>query len=125
MSDFARVRVGFEVSEASDYSAPYEDFSITDAITPDEVSNQTKVECDTGGTTVDITNFASIDYLVVYNRDATNFVTLLYDSAGSTANSVKITAGKFAVIPDVSRATDLTLTANTAAVICQIVMCGS
>jgi hypothetical protein len=66
---------------------------------------------------------ATIDYLIVHNLDATNYVTVTFDAtAGSRAH--RIAAGKFGVFPDVLRSATPTIQANTAACACRIILIG-
>lgn len=66
---------------------------------------------------------ATIDYLIIHNMDATNYVTVTFDTAaGSRAH--RVAAGKFGVFPDVSRAATPTIQANTAACLCRIILIG-
>lgn len=124
MVDYARFRLLTEISEATDYSNSYIQKELTDTFGPAEVRYQ-KIETDTGGTTLTISNFAAINAFWVYNTDSTNFVTLVYDSAGSASNEVKLSAGEFFYTSDVNRGTNPSLTADTAACECIVVLVGT
>lgn len=73
MSDYARFSLNVDVSERDDYAKPYIDYTFLDSLTPDETLFQ-KVEADTTGTTVSISQFATVTSLIVENLDSANSV---------------------------------------------------
>lgn len=89
-----------------------------------EFSGQTwvesKVQAATGGTTVTTSGYTAVALVAVWNTDPTNYVDATYRTAanGANDNKVRIQAGEFVVLPDFTKANNLTLTANTAACWC-------
>ena len=129
MSYYARTRVMIEASLYSDYgAADTASYEFTDTPTMWEVNKLVSV-----GTTpteaIDtiVSYVAGVKTLIVKNTDATNYVTLVWRSAGNSGNDnkVRIAAGELAVIPDVTETTNPTLQANTAACLCRITIMGT
>lgn len=77
----------------------------------------------TTGTTFSVADFTTIVAAVVHNEDATNYVTATWTSA-ATANSQKIPAGQFLLIPQAD-IVSVVLTANTAACVCTLIIFGT
>jgi hypothetical protein len=67
---------------------------------------------------------ASIDYVVVYNTDETNYVTFTFTNVAAASSAHRVGPGKVGVFPDVSRSVTPTLQANTAACLCKIIIIG-
>ena len=128
MADYAKFGAACVYSKNSDYSSPKINTAIADlALTPDEYLHD-EVECDTGGgTTVNLTRFATITCLLVKNNDATNYVTATFRSAGNSAvdNILRVSAGGWLMTTDVTAANNLVLAANGAAVECEVVVTGT
>jgi hypothetical protein len=76
------------------------------------------VQAATGGTTVDLTNFTTLNEVILHNTDTTNFVTLLFsaDNGNISGATLRIPAGAQVCLTDVDPASTFTLTADTAAV---------
>lgn len=130
MSDYSTLQVSLLYSENADYTSPqyvlnlaaYED-------TPTEFTRQ-RVSAATGGSVVELGSYSTVRTIIVKNLDNTNYVTATWNNLAASAQSQRIGAGtlagqgKILVITDVSPAADLTLTANTAAVICDVSIIG-
>lgn len=129
MTDYARVRIDFEVSEFSDYGSPYiRPPQWSEALTPDEADYKGRVEAAlTPGTTIATAFLTTCTLLAVRNLDATNYVTLTWRSAGngSTDNVVRIAAGDVFVTQDVTAGNDPNIMANTAACKCEVLVMGT
>jgi hypothetical protein len=67
---------------------------------------------------------ATIDYLIVQNMDATNYVTVTFTNAAGASIANRVGAGKYGVFPDVVRSATPTIQANTAACLCRIILIG-
>ncbi len=127
MSDYARLRLSLEVSDASDYSRP-KTHGIQVTATPDEARVMDVIEIATAGQSYPLSHLSSASDVIIYNADSTNYMTVAYTSVGNSGtNTIKIPAGKVAVIPggDITVASTVTLTANTAAVIAEISYLGT
>jgi hypothetical protein len=128
MADYSRLSVAYTYSENSDYSAPKLKTNLdnytSSASTHYEVQYR---EVGTSAETLEMGGFTAVEHVVIKNKDATNYVTCTWDSAGngSTDNIIRIAAGKFAVIPDLTPGSDLILTANTAACDCEVIVVGT
>lgn len=127
MTDYARVSLTARFSEQSDFSDRILDrFVEYEPSSPALYSDQV-VSAALAGTTVDLGAFTTIKYLVVHNRDTTNFVTAVYRSAGGAAanQTQKILAGQLLLLPDVTPANDIVLSADTAICECEIIIVGA
>lgn len=125
MSDYCKIEAKATYSESSTYQPTKVATSIANyEITPDE-GEYRKIEADTGGTTAELGTYVSITCVIVKNRDDTNYVAAAFTDLGSNACSVRIPAGGILVIPGIDPTADLVLTANTAAVICEVFVAGT
>jgi hypothetical protein len=126
MTDYSRINTSVLYAENSDYTGAGEDFNFTYEATPTK-RNRLTISAATGGTSYTISYFTTITGCVFKNNDSTNFVTITYRNAGNGANDnkVKILAGQHAVLTDLTVATALTLTADTAAVEVEIYLEGT
>jgi len=118
-----RFNISFVSAENTNYS-PHrysEDYSVED--TPDEVLMY-EVQADTGGVTVELGLFATVDKVLIVNEDTTNYVVATWTN-NATANSQRILAGEFLGFGGLTIANDLVLTANTAAVQCRVIVTGT
>lgn len=113
-------------SENDDYSNP-EWVSNWDAyeVDPDEVINQKVEAALSGGTTIGISYLASVTFLAIKNTDSTNFVTVTWTDSAANANVQKVPAGGLFAVPDVDPSATFKITADTAVVICKIVITGT
>lgn len=125
MADYLKVQLEMTHSENADYSDP-EWRSKWDAValTPDEVRAM-KIEIDTSAVSLDFTDFATVTLFAVQNTNATNFVTVTWTDSAANANTQKVQPGRILVIPDIAPATNPTLTADTAAVVCKLAIAGT
>lgn len=133
MSDYARLRLSLEVSDASDYSRPVT-HGVELTATPDEARVRDVIEVATAGQSYPLSHLTACTDLLIYNADTTanggggNYMSVAYTSvANSGTNTIRIPAGKCAVIPgaDITVASTITLTANTAAVVAEISYLGT
>lgn len=81
----------------------------------------------TGGTTIDLSEFSTIEDLTVRNLDETNYVDTTHrTAAGSTTDqSTRVDAGKSVSLGDVTPGSDLVLTANGADCAVEVEVFGS
>lgn len=126
MAEYSKLTINFVSSPNSDYSAAeitakgiaaYEE-------TPDHVW-RSMVKAATGGSVFNTTIFSTLESVVIKNNDTSNFVTVAYTSENTTSNSIKLLAGSICVLPDVDPASSITLTADTAALECDVIASGS
>lgn len=126
MSDYAKVKLEVTYSSNSDYSDPdfktvWPDFELT----PDE-GEVSVVEALTSGTTLTTsTKYSSLTNFAVVNLDKTNYVTITWTDNGSNANTQRVPAKSFLLIPDINAATNPVITANSATVRCKVAMTGT
>lgn len=129
MSDYAKIEAKLTVSEASGYSPvkgesrfdPYE----SGASTLKHMVVQTNAA--TAGTTIDLAPFTSIANVLIKNKDATNYVQATFRTTGGGANDqiLRIPAGAIVMLGSaITIASDLVLTANTAACVCEVAILG-
>lgn len=71
----------------------------------------------TGGTTITTSSYNSVALVAAQNLDDTNYVTAVYRTAGGggTDQTHRILANRLLLVTDFTLASNLTLTANTAA----------
>ena len=130
MSDYARLSLSLEVSENSDYSAPYLKPSIPSfASTHDEVEWRL-VEATTTGATVELGMYTTIHYLIVVNDDSAIDVCAVFTNVGghvttAAATAHDIGAGKFIVLTDVSPSADLVLDSESGTPRCHVGILGT
>lgn len=123
---YARLRIGLEVSTASDYSRAVE-HGITVTATPDEYRIKDVIDVATSAQTYTLSYLVSLTDLLIKNNDTTNYVTVTWRSAGNSSvdNIVRLAAGKSMLLNDVTVASNLTLTADTAVVEVEISYLGT
>ena len=123
---FLKVDVTATLSKRSDYGSPKAktDFDAYESITPTDGGLEL-VTADTGGTTYSLAKYTTIDVLIVKNTDPTNYVTVAFQNAAASAQSQKITFGKTGVFTDVLASSAPVLTANSAAVECEVFVAGT
>jgi len=83
------------------------------------------IEAATGGTTLDTSNFTTGTCFGLKNTDGANFVTVTWTDSAANSNTQKIPAGGLFHVPDFDPATDPTITADTANVICELIVAGT
>lgn len=126
MSKYARTRIVTEVSEASDYSRPKVHASEI-LETPDEFRLGDLIEIATAGQTYYLQHLSSLTQVRIRNTDTTNYMTVTYTRVATSTNIIRLAAGDELVIPgvDITASGDLTLQANTAAVVAEISYLGT
>jgi len=127
MADYFKLRLIATYSPNSDYSDPtlISDWTVDE--TPNEVVLR-KVEAATGGTAVSVTDMDDpLLYLMVRNKDDSNYVDVDYTegAAGAATPTIRLLAGQACVITDIDTTASITLTANTSAVDCDVLIVGS
>ncbi len=129
MTYYSRTRISVEASQQSDYSQPERAaYETTQLPSMWEVNKLVSIGTSVSEAIDTIVSYAAgVKDLIVKNEDLTNYVTLVWRSAAnsSTNNSVRIPAGRVAVIPDVTETTNPTLQANTAACLVCITILGT
>lgn len=132
MADYSKLKVSAVYSENSDYSDPRLQTSL-EAYTSTTATHYMQL-MQTVGTaaaeTLTLDNFTTIEYVIVKNKDATNYVTVtISDSAGlgTTDTVVRVAAGRLLVTPDVTGGSGKTITlqANTAACDVEVIVVGT
>lgn len=122
MAKYTRFRTLYEISDTSD-------FAKADVYATEETSTSpTKVRLKetlsaalTTGTTLSLAHLVTCPRLQLTNKDATNFVTVTYqtNSGAATTQTQKLLAGKTCVLRDIRAVTsvvqNVTLVADTAA----------
>lgn len=120
---YLRKRTRIELSRNADYSDPIED-NEGEIVEEYQVTRYKKQEylAATAGTTIDLSEFGTIEDLIVYNRDSTNYVSTTHRTAAGAATdqNTRVDGGKSVSLGDVTPGSDLVLTANGAA--CEVVI---
>ena len=127
MSNYVRSRTLIELSTTSDY-ADDSSVELTETWTPDEWDRDTWFETNgTNATTYTTSDRSTISKIIIMNNDASNFVTVAFltSANAATVNKIKLTAGKYIELVDVTASGNITLTADTAAVVCRITLWGT
>ena len=130
MTDYAKLTLVGTYSKAATYT-PAKVHMEPDAyaLTPDEYMH-VEVQADTGDTVLNTSHLASVTTLVIKNNDTTNYVkakwrSAEYDGSAVKDNQLRIAPGGFLVTTDFTTANSLTLTANSAACECEVLIFGS
>ena len=82
----------------------------------------------TTGTTIALGAYTTVTQIVIKNKDASNYVEATFRTTGGAANNqvLRIPAGGFVACGSaITVASDLVLTANTAAVPCDVLIVGT
>ena len=124
MADYGKIEVTATYSKKSDFSSPRAVFK-PDAYNPTTGPDEYDVYLVDTTATVNTTKYDSIMAVVVKNNDATNSVTVAFQNAAASAQSQVLAAGKVAVFPDVLPSANLTLTASSGTIECEVFVMGS
>lgn len=116
---YTRERYIFESSFASDYSRPFLKDSFEDSTTTDDETPYFAIDAETTGTTVTTSQMTTVSAVSVKNDDTTNYVAVTWVNNG-TSNSQRLLAGEWMRITGITVASNVTLTANTAACACRV-----
>lgn len=129
MSSYKKVSVSAKFSDVSSFS-PSRDFA-PDDYNPGSGTYRHEVRdvlAATGGTTIDLGMYTTVTQIIVKNKDTANYVEGTFRTTGGGSNNQVLRAdagGFFASGTAVTVANDLVLTANTAAVACELVIIGT
>ena len=124
MADYGKIEVKATYSKKSDFSSPRVTFE-PDDYNPTTGPDEYDVYLVDTTATVNTTKYDSIMAVVVKNNDATNSVTVAFQNAAASAQSQVLAAGKVAVFPDVLASANLTLTASSGTIECEVFVMGS
>jgi hypothetical protein len=127
MTDYAKYTFRAIFSKNSDYSDPDVDSRIRQYVaTPDEGFYREREVGTIIETLIVASEFpTSIDTVIIWNQDPTNYIAVGWTDNGANANTQRVPAGKFLVIPDIVPSTAITGIANTAACECLIFATGT
>lgn len=132
MADHCKLTASLQYSTESDYDPELVPIPpITYASRPAGIQVMRAVSIPTGGETFELGGYSSIDWVLVKNRGTTNYVTASFTNNANTAVSQRVgvdsttTQGKVGIFTDVKPSGDLTITANTAAVVCDVIIVGT
>lgn len=127
MTDYSKLSVSVVYSSNADYSDPTYVSHISDvALTPVQIYAASPISCSTSGQTFTVSNFTTLSQAIIHNRDTTNYVTVAFTTnSGSASVSLHLTAGLSLVLSDIKSSSSFTITANTAAVVCDVVLIGT
>ena len=102
MADYAKLVISAQFSKNSDYADPRYKETFQVALTPDVYDSK-----EVALSTTDLALIAqnedpqTITSLVIYNSDAAIDIILAYTDGDANANTVRIPAGRCAIIPDI------------------------
>lgn len=116
------------LSRNSNYSDPIVDEETTEELEVSRYKRQEFLAVTSAGTTVDLSEFATIKKLVVHNLDSTNYVTVTCDTAANSTvdNILTCNAGQSLDYGhDVTPGSDCILIANGAACECILEVYGT
>lgn len=130
MAAYQEITVSAKFSSSSSL-LPADEFK-PDAYNPGagtyRVATYNDISAATGGTTIDLGAFTTVTQIIIKNTDATNYVEATFRTTGGAANNqvLRIPAGSFAATGSaITVASDLVLTANTSAVVCDVCIVGT
>jgi hypothetical protein len=129
MSDYGKASFVATFSEDANYNDPewvtnWADYEVT----PDEAYTQKIEAVITTGTTITVSQFASLTLFALKNLDPAtgNKVTVTWTDQDANSNTQKVPPGGILVIPDVDpTAANIVITAATAPVLCKVCMFGT
>jgi hypothetical protein len=125
VADYTRESITFRYSDSSDYSSPIiEETFVKERTTPTEVMRRRLSVASSGDSTITISDFTTIHSVFVTNTDATNYCTLTFASTDIASCKQRVLAGETLKLTDVLGTTVLTLRANTAATIIDVIITG-
>lgn len=128
MSDYAEVRLSILASEVSDMTPAFlRGPPVTCEYTPDTALYRRIVVPVAPGVDLGVAAVTTVSLIAIHNSDQTNYVTATFFSVGNggNGNGIRIQPGKLLVFGDISAATDVTLTANSAACPCNVWVFGT
>lgn len=125
---YVKAEVKVTVSTSPDHSDPKWIYEAEDPITEEVESTSRHDEMEIGTSSESIENvgrYSAVNLFYVRNRDATNYVTITYKAA-SLAGTItdRIPAGRAIMLANLDPAQDVTLQANGAAVLVDIIIIG-
>lgn len=127
MVDYARSDLGLSYGQTSSLQSPQVAETWTSVPAGPSKYLLTRVTAViTTGTTITLSGYTTLEELYIRNLDATNFVSGTFKTAASgSSNACKIKAGQWLKLLDMTVATALVLTADTANVVCEIFAVGT
>ena len=129
MASYQKVTVSAKFADVSSFS-PSKDYA-PDAYDPGAGTYRYEIRdisAATGGTTVELGMYTTVTQIIVKNKDTANYVEATFRTTGGAANNqvLRVPAGSFCASGSaVTVASDLVLTANTAAVACEVCIVGT
>jgi len=126
MTTYAKLSVRSVLSDNSDYSAPTYDSEVLEFTSSSDRAEEIHMLIPLAGVTLYANaDLTSIEHLVVYNEDATNFLTLIYEDAAATTQTLIVEAGGFVALSNVSATANITVAADTAACLARFFLVGT
>jgi hypothetical protein len=126
VTDYAKLGLRFVYSKNSDYSDPDvdPDFSAVETTPSDVLARSLTVT--SGGVAVDLAGFSSVSYAIIRNKSSSYSVTVTFNNAAASAQSLVLASGKPPlIITDIQVAGDITLTAASSDCECDVYVVGS
>jgi hypothetical protein len=126
--DYLKLTTRIELADNAALNPVKIDETYDFTVRPDE-SLKTTINAQTGGSTLDLANFTTVRECVISNLDnqtTGNYVDVTFRNTanGVNDNIVRIEAGTTRSLGELTVANDLLLTANTAAVKCEVFVAG-
>lgn len=124
MAHYSKTTVHFKSSDSSDYSDPLTfGYYEKERTTPVE-TQRFRVTASTSNTTITTSTWTTIHYVLVKNLDSTNYVKVTWDSADQASCDQRVLAGDWLKITDVTASANIVIDADTADVVCEVVISG-
>lgn len=123
MTDYSRSTTTLRYGETSDYSDNLVNRATTFEATTNTRFTEQQFSALTTGTTISLASFTTLSVLHLTNKDTANYVTVTYrtGAGAATTQTMKLLAGEDTLLRDVTAATSLVFTANTATVEVELV----
>jgi hypothetical protein len=127
MVDYSKTTTTVRYGEVSDYSDNLVNRSSTFESTTDTKFTEQQFGALTTGTTISLAVFTTLSAVKLLNKDPANYVTVTYRTGAgvATTQTMKLLAGQDALLRDVTAATSLVFTANTATVEVELIAVGT
>ncbi len=122
---FTKTQISTSIADSSDGDATCRSSFTADTNTVTEALALV-LKCVTGGSSISLTSFTTLNELILHNTDGTNFVTLTFSTvAGNiSGGTMKIKAGQMVCLTDVDPASTFSIAADTATVACELFVYG-
>jgi hypothetical protein len=125
MAHYGKTAVSFFASDSSDYSDPFIDGSYEKARATPVETQRFRITAASTGTTITLSTWTTIHYVIVKNIGATYYAKLTYDTTDQASCDMRVGVEDWCKLVDVVAASNLVVTAeNAAGTLVEIIVSG-